>query len=231
MAEPAVNNDTAPSPAPTTTWDAEAPGPVLLPVEGNPEGPASLDILESGNPRSRRFDPGRSERIIAAALDVVAEHGVSGTTYRRVATRADVPLGSVSYHFESMHDLLLNAFRRFVCEHVARLEAGLNGAQNLQQAAEAVVRIIHEDAEANPPRYLALAREFQAFALREPSSREISRSWLQGATAVLEHHFDPMTAVIVGLLMEGLTLRECICRDADHLPPTLETLRRVIAGL
>jgi DNA-binding transcriptional regulator YbjK len=231
MAEPAVNRDIAPSPGLATTWDAAAAGSVPLPDEGNPERLASLNVLESRNPRSRRFDPGRSERIIAATLDVVAEHGVSGTTYRRVATRADVPLGSVSYHFESMHDLLLKAFRRFVSEHLARLETGLNGTQNLEQAAEAVVRIIHEDAEANPPRHLALAREFQAFALREPSSREISRSWLQSATAVLEHHFDPMTAVLVGLLMEGLTLRECICRDTDHLPPTLETVRRVIPGL
>ena len=66
MAEPAVNRDIAPSPGLATTWDAAAAGSVPLPDEGNPEGLASLNVLESCNPRGRRFDPGRSERIIAA---------------------------------------------------------------------------------------------------------------------------------------------------------------------
>ncbi|PJI52608.1 TetR family transcriptional regulator, partial [Methylobacterium radiotolerans] len=30
----------------------------------------------------RRFDPDRRARIVRATLDVVAEHGVAGTTHR-----------------------------------------------------------------------------------------------------------------------------------------------------
>lgn len=39
-------------------------------------------------PANPRYDPGRRERIIDACLDVIAEHGVAGTSHRRVAAAA-----------------------------------------------------------------------------------------------------------------------------------------------
>ena len=55
-------------------------------------------------PANPRYDPGRRERIIDACLDVIAEHGVAGTSHRRVAAAARVPLGSMTYHFDGMDD-------------------------------------------------------------------------------------------------------------------------------
>jgi len=46
--------------------------------------------------RRRRKDPGRRDRIIDACLEVIAEHGVAGTSHRRVAAAAGVPLGSMT---------------------------------------------------------------------------------------------------------------------------------------
>ena len=50
--------------------------------------------------RARRVDPNRRQRIIDACLDVIAERGVAGTSHRIVAEAADVPLGSMTYHFD-----------------------------------------------------------------------------------------------------------------------------------
>ena len=61
----------------------------------------------------RRNDPGRRDRIIDACLDVIAEVGVAGTSHRRVADAAGVPLGSMTYHFTGMNELLHEAFTRF----------------------------------------------------------------------------------------------------------------------
>ena len=61
----------------------------------------------------RRYDPGRRDRIINACLDVIAETGVAGTSHRKVAEAADVPLGSMTYHFSGMNELLHEAFSRF----------------------------------------------------------------------------------------------------------------------
>ncbi|MFD6211517.1 TetR/AcrR family transcriptional regulator, partial [Peribacillus sp. NPDC060253] len=50
--------------------------------------------------------PGRRERILAAVLDLIAEDGVAGVSHRKAAARAGVPLGSMTYHFASMDELL-----------------------------------------------------------------------------------------------------------------------------
>ena len=42
-------------------------------------------------PAVRRHDPHRRSRIVDACLDVIAAHGVAGTSHRRVAAAADVP--------------------------------------------------------------------------------------------------------------------------------------------
>ncbi|MFZ2750431.1 MAG: TetR family transcriptional regulator, partial [Propioniciclava sp.] len=60
--------------------------------------------------RPRRSDPDRRARILTSALDVVAEVGVAGVSHRRVATAADIPLGSMTYHFTGMDALLEEAF-------------------------------------------------------------------------------------------------------------------------
>ena len=54
----------------------------------------------------RRVDPDRKDRIVDAALDVIAEHGVAGATHRTIAAAADVPLGSMTYHFENLDEVL-----------------------------------------------------------------------------------------------------------------------------
>lgn len=61
---------------------------------------------------NRRFDPERRDRIIEATLDLISAEGVAGTSHRKVAAVADVPLGSMTYHFAGMDDLLHEAFTR-----------------------------------------------------------------------------------------------------------------------
>ncbi|MFD6726091.1 TetR family transcriptional regulator, partial [Streptomyces sp. NPDC060131] len=43
-------------------------------------------------------DPQRRERILAATLDLIAEEGIARVSHRRIAQRAGVPLGSMTYH-------------------------------------------------------------------------------------------------------------------------------------
>ena len=50
---------------------------------------------------------------IDAALRVIASRGVAGTSHRVVAAEAHVPLGSMTYYFDGMHDLLHQAFDQF----------------------------------------------------------------------------------------------------------------------
>jgi AcrR family transcriptional regulator len=52
------------------------------------------------------------ERIVAAALDQVAEGGYACAGVQAVASRADVAVGTVYRHFPSKGDLFAEAFRR-----------------------------------------------------------------------------------------------------------------------
>lgn len=61
---------------------------------------------------ARRYDPERRDRIIDAAIRVVGSKGIAGLSHRSVAAEADVPLGSTTYHFASLDELLIAALRR-----------------------------------------------------------------------------------------------------------------------
>lgn len=58
-----------------------------------------------------RLDASR-ERILAAALELVAEHGYSGCTVAAVAARAAVATGTVYTHFPGKASLVAEVFRR-----------------------------------------------------------------------------------------------------------------------
>jgi DNA-binding transcriptional regulator YbjK len=115
----------------------------------------------------RRFDPERRGRIIDAALDVIAEHGVAGASHRKIAARADVPLGSMTYHFSGMEELLREAFTRFSATISARFEARLAQADTLEAARDAVVDLVHADLNQSA-RELVLTQELYTLAARDP---------------------------------------------------------------
>lgn len=61
----------------------------------------------------RPNDPQRRERILQATLETIAEHGINAVTHRKIATCADVPLGSMTYYFSGIDALLEEALRQF----------------------------------------------------------------------------------------------------------------------
>lgn len=52
-------------------------------------------------------------RILQAVLDIMVENGVRAIRHRAVAKRAGVSLGSTTYHFSSIEDLIVSAFDYF----------------------------------------------------------------------------------------------------------------------
>lgn len=71
--------------------------------------------------RARRDPEGRKRAIVEAAADLIAESGIVGLTHRKIAARAQVPLGSTTHYFASLDDLKVEAL-----EHIANvLDDGL----------------------------------------------------------------------------------------------------------
>lgn len=90
--------------------------------------------------RPRRRDPMRSERIIEACLDVIVAEGVDGLSHRKVAAAADVPLGSMTYHFAGRDALLMAAFEKFARRASERLDAAMARAASPEEARAAIER-------------------------------------------------------------------------------------------
>ncbi|GGM17712.1 TetR/AcrR family transcriptional regulator [Promicromonospora citrea] len=175
---------------------------------------------------TRRYDPDRRDRIIDACLDLVAEVGVAGVSHRKVAARADVPLGSMTYHFAGMDELLREAFGRFARTVSDGFERRMREATDLDGARAAVVAIITEDLFGTQ-RDLVLTHELYTLAAREPAYRALTNAWMARSRAALERHFDPATARLLDALIEGLTIHRALDTEAP-LPGTVtEAVRRV----
>ncbi|CAL9538655.1 TetR/AcrR family transcriptional regulator [Streptomyces pilosus] len=174
-------------------------------------------------------DPQRRDRILAATLDLIAEVGVAGVSHRKIAARAQVPLGSMTYHFTGIDDVLLEAFTRYSDHVVALFERHLSAATTPDEAREAVTDLIHTLSE-NARRDLILTQELYTLAARHEPYRGLCRRWMRRSRDLLEHHFPPPTARQLDALIEGLTLH----RALDDAPPgrdlTREAVRRITAA-
>ncbi|WP_433082509.1 TetR/AcrR family transcriptional regulator [Dactylosporangium sp. CA-052675] len=171
----------------------------------------------------RRHDPDRKDRIIDAAVAVIAEHGVAGTTHRLIAKAADVPLGSLTYHFTSLEDLRCQAFRRHAERMSAIYEAHFRDVHTREALVEAVTDLIEGDAGADASDW-AVAYELYLAALREPALREITETWMRASRAVLERFVDPTTARGIDALIEGLVMHKTLSTG----PVSRQDIRAVV---
>lgn len=173
--------------------------------------------------RPRRYDPERRERLIAAALDVIAEHGVAGATHRVIARTADVPLGSTTYHFATLDELLAAAFTLHAESVADALEKRMREVTGRDDALEALVGHLTQDLLAED-RALVLAVELYLVAARRPALRAVTEAWMRRSRRALEVHFDPVTARELDALVEGLVLHQYLSTE----PMTAEQIRHAL---
>ncbi|MBB2946804.1 DNA-binding transcriptional regulator YbjK [Actinoplanes lutulentus] len=194
------------------------------PSQAGPTEKAHHDPTKRNNPRrARRHDPDRKDRIVDAAIQVIAEHGVAGTTHRLIAAAADVPLGSLTYHFTGLDDLRAQAFKRHAERMSATYAAHFDGVHDRDQLIDAVTRLIHGDAGADTHDW-AIAYELYLAALRDPALREVTETWMRASRAVLERFVDPVTARGVDALIEGLVIHKTLATT----PVPVEEIRAIV---
>lgn len=55
----------------------------------------------------------RRELILQTSLDIISEEGLRGLTYRAIANRANIPLGSTTYYFPSIEEIYVKGYELF----------------------------------------------------------------------------------------------------------------------
>ncbi|MDO5532336.1 TetR/AcrR family transcriptional regulator [Sutterella sp.] len=159
-----------------------------------------MSTEEPSAPATRRRDPERRSRIIDAALLVIARDGVAGASMRRIADQADVPLGSMTYHFRDREDLLAEAFGRFIDEldrlTTARIDAVKTPAKMLDLVADLIF-------DPDDRHYRLLSYELWAYASRRPEMKPLAARGIQIVRRGLLRFFEKPVADAINALLDG----------------------------
>ncbi|MEU6823022.1 TetR family transcriptional regulator [Streptomyces atriruber] len=154
----------------------------------------------------RRYDPERRQRIIDAAIRVVGEKGIGGLSHRSVAAEADVPLGSTTYHFKTLDELMVAALRQSN-EGFAKVMAASDVFEDPEADLAAGLARVLGEWFAGERSGVELEYELYLAALRRPALRPVAAEWCQGLADVLVLRTDAVTACALVALMDGISLQ------------------------
>ncbi|MET8536924.1 TetR family transcriptional regulator [Streptomyces sp. NPDC005065] len=179
-----------------------------------------------GRRRTRRNDPGRKTHILDATLDVIADHGVAGTTHRHIAARAGVPLGSITYHFASLTDLQTQAFARHVELQSAVFENLFENVKTHEQFVDVLVDLVH----GGPARHRSavLGFELHLAALRNPGLRALTQAWTEDSRTVLARFAGPDSAGRLDALLEGMIMHALLTTAPESPESTREAIDQTL---
>ncbi len=172
---------------------------------------------------------GTKERLVTAALTVVAREGISGASARVIAAEADVNQALVFYHHSSVEALLAEASRQVSARRAARYAERLDPVASFTELS-AIARELHDEerrsgdlvvltqllagARTRPTIAAALRENFEL--LVQPVEQTLSR--LVTGTALEEVLAVPELARSIAGGFLGLELLDGIVTDIDAGP-------------
>lgn len=176
---------------------------------------------------ARRYDPERRQRIIDAAIRVVGEKGIAGLSHRTVAAEADVPLGSTTYHFKTLDDLLVAALRQ-ANEGFAKVIASRGALEDPDTDLAAELAGWMGEWLSGDRTGVELECELYLAALRRPALRPVAAEWARDLADRLSQRTDAVTARALVALLDGICLQVLLTEVPYDEEYAREVLARVI---
>lgn len=172
--------------------------------------------------------PARRQAITRAATRVLRKAGIEGLTHRAVAEEAGVPLGSTTYYFGSLADLLSAAIE-YATDTNIRWLTEWAAANESADITVALPRMLHE--YLNEHRSTAtLDVEIYILAARRPELRVHTSRWTACFIDLLAAFVDRDVAEHAAATFNGLVLRG-VASDLPARPSELGTvMRRALQG-
>lgn len=177
------------------------------------------------------------ERILAAAVEVLVEHGYAGLTMQRVQSRAGVTRGALTHHFSSMLEVAVSAV-----DYVADAQGEEIRSALARSSARNAVEVIHEITRR--PTYLAglelwvAARtDVQLRAALLPGAHRLGRQVREAVVPVvgdldggqLDLFVDGLLSLLRGLAIGGV-LRDRPLAEAAVLQAWLDAFSAQVAA-
>lgn len=190
---------------------------------------------------TRRAKPPRRERLITAAIAVIARDGVRAATHRAIATEAGIPLAATTYYFTSKKQLVRAAFEHLAEQGIADLDAGTRQLPPKMSPDLAAAVLASAVTEELVDRRDQVRAEFELHleAGRDPSLRDLHKRWVQAsidffaAALAAAGSSDPALDGAVALAaVSGIQLGD-LADPEPHLEREIlgPMLRRLIPGL
>ncbi|MGW7267194.1 TetR/AcrR family transcriptional regulator [Streptomyces sp. NPDC054842] len=176
---------------------------------------------------ARRHDPERRRRIVEAAIRVVGAKGIAGLTHRSAAAEADVPLGSTTYHFATLDELLVAALRQ-ANEGFAKVLAARGALEDTRTDLAAELAGLVGEWLAGDRTGVELEYELYLAALRRPALRPVAAEWCEDLAGRLARRTDPLTARALVALVDGICLQVLLTGTPYDEEYAREVLARVI---
>lgn len=153
---------------------------------------------------------------------------MAGTTHRHIAARADVPLGSITYHFASLADLQTQAFTRHVELQSAVFEDLFEGVETHEQFVDVLVDLVH----GGPARHRSavLGFELHLAALRNPGLRALTQEWTEDSRTVLARFTGPDSAARLDALLEGMIMHALLTTAPESRERTRDAIDRTFGS-
>lgn len=178
----------------------------------------------TGGARRRRNPEGRRAEILAAAASLIRDRGLERLSYRTVADRAGVPLGSTTYYFPTLADLrdqALEAISRSRHEALAPWRDRLVADPSVDTVVAMITDYL---ADRSVP---AVEYETYGAAARDQSLRPLTAAWVEHLEGPLREAFGEELAPALSYLLDGATLRALMTGqplDEQTLRPALTAL-------
>ncbi|HWM01955.1 MAG TPA: TetR family transcriptional regulator [Actinophytocola sp.] len=161
-----------------------------------------------------------------AAVEAIAEVGVGQVTHRRIAARAGVPLGSTTYYFPTLEDLVSAALRKTTEAARAHLADWADELQASDDLAATFVELACRYLDNRD--HALLEYELYLAATRSPELRSVAQLWIDGLRGICARFTgDPGRGFALAALVDGALLQALVTGD----PLDADGLRAGVEGL
>ena len=145
-----------------------------------------MEVATAGVAVKRSLSGERAQRIIEAMRDSVAEVGITGSTFERVAARADVSRGLLHYYFGTKERLLVEVIRRDTEIRVINLREALATAASVDELILAFIDTYRRTIEQERGYVYMVSELFVAARNSEELSRELGDLYARSRTELAE---------------------------------------------
>lgn len=129
-----------------------------------------------------------SDRVVDAAITVIARDGLDALSIRRVAAEAGVAIGTVQYHHPTRAELVLAALQRTADRQGARALAAPRGPTIISTLIDRLMLLLPHDGPSREEAivWVALAAAAARDPLVGPHQRQLVEQTVDGIRSLLE---------------------------------------------